>query len=364
MNSLTTLPKPSPALGISFYQKNFQDRISFSQAAFSNYKLFEKSPKKEIAPKYRPFKIDIEPVSRCNFACQMCVVSTWDKGKRSSDLAFEHFIQILENEPQVIEIKLQGLGEPLMMGDDLFRMIKFARDQHIWVRTTTNASLLHKNNYIDKILDSGICEIQISIDGASNDSFEAIRKGSKSKVVFENCVNLNKKANEIGWNCTKMWTVVQKDNINELELLVAKSAELGFKSQCFSIDLHGWGTSEWTSINEGLTVQKDELSFERLTKLIDIGRSKGIKVEFWQNSTKYSTSKPETLCPWPFERIMISADMRVTPCCMISNPDTLEIGTGYNSESWTSTTYQAFRQQHLSGNIPNECAMCYEKASK
>jgi MoaA/NifB/PqqE/SkfB family radical SAM enzyme len=358
MDALSSLPKPSPALGIEFYENNFKRRLDFSIEAKLNYHKYTTGNIKQSIPNYRPFKIDIEPNSRCNFACTMCVVSTWDKGKRSDDLTFDHFKLILKNEPQVTEIKLQGLGEPLMVGDAFFSMINLARSEHIWVRTTTNASLLHINNNFGKLIDSQVCEIQVSIDGASHQTLEKIRKGSKAKRVFENCIKLNEYAAHQNWNCTKMWTVVQKNNVSELEDLVLKASELGFKTQCFSIDLHGWGINEWQDINQNHTV--DDMSLERLEGLINMGNSKGVKVEFWQNSTKYSTSDQTKLCPWPFERTMISSDMRVTPCCMISNPDTLEIGTSYNKSSWTSVEYQNFRSAHLTGNIPSQCKMCYE----
>jgi MoaA/NifB/PqqE/SkfB family radical SAM enzyme len=358
MKILDSLPKPSPALGTKFYESNFEKRLNFSTAAKINYDLYKSSSRRQDTPRYKPIKIDIEPVSRCNFACTMCVVSTWDKGKRSNDLTFEDFKLILKNEPQITEIKLQGLGEPLMIGDSLFSMISLARKEYIWVRTTTNASLLHTNNNVKKLIDSKVCEIQVSIDGASSKTLEAIRKGSKANRVFDNCVKLNEYADNQDWNCTKMWTVVQKNNFLELEALVLKAAELGFKTQCFSIDLHGWGINEWQNINQNQTI--DNMSLERLTGLISLGNSNGVRVEFWQNATKYSTSDPTKLCPWPFERTMISSDFRVTPCCMISNPDTLEIGTSYSEESWNSVEYQSFRNAHLNGNIPKQCKMCYE----
>jgi pyrroloquinoline quinone biosynthesis protein E len=359
MKTINDLPKPTPALGLEYYENNFHRRLDYSFEAKANYDKFTNSNKRNLKPDYRPLKIDIEPVSRCNFACTMCVVSTWDKGKRSDDLTVEDFKTILTNEPQVTEIKLQGLGEPLMIGDSLFEMIRLARAEYIWMRTTTNASLLHRNNNIEKLIDSGICEIQVSIDGASENTLELIRKGSKAKRVFENCLKLNEFASSKNWNCTKMWTVVQKNNLLELENLVLKAYELGFKSQCFSVDLHGWGIDQWQVINQNNSVET--LSFERLNNLISLGQAHGIKVEFWQNSTKYSRSDKSKLCPWPFERTMISSDLRVTPCCMISNPDTLEIGKQYSESNWTSREYQEFRNSHLTGKIPPQCEMCYEK---
>jgi len=357
----TPLPSPTPALGQSFYEQNLNLRLEYSAAARDNYANYISSNRREILPSYRPIKLDVEPISRCNFKCTMCVVSTWEKGKRSDDLTLESFQSILQSEPQVVELKLQGLGEPLMLGEPLFEMINFARRQFIWVRTTTNASRLHINENYRKLIDSRICEVQVSIDGATEKTFEAIRNGSKAKRVFENCQILNSYAAGSGWNCTKMWTVVQSANVGELEALVDTAFNLGFTSQCFAIDLHGWGLEEWNEKNKRSESTMNSLSSQRLLNLVEYGQNKGIKVEFWQNSTKYSTSSPEKLCPWPFERTMISSDKRVTPCCMISNPDTFEIGKGYSSNIWASVEYQDFRTKHLNGDIPEACRMCYDE---
>jgi MoaA/NifB/PqqE/SkfB family radical SAM enzyme len=361
MRLTARLPLASPALGKDFYEEFREKRLAFSPEARLNFQKFTSSPKRNATPNYRPVKIDIEPASRCNFRCQMCVVSTWDKGKRSEDLTFGHFKRLIDSEPQVLEIKLQGLGEPLIVGDPLFEMIKYAVDQHIWVRTVTNGSLLHKNNNISKLIDSKICEIQVSIDGATENTMESIRKGSHAKKVFSNVTALNEKAREANHRCTKMWTVVQKDNIDEMEMLVQLASELGFTSQCFSLDMHGWGIGDWINLNNSRIASGPSLNEERLLNLIDLGNKLNVRVEFWSNSNKYSASSIESLCPWPFERYMVSSDMRVTPCCMISNPDVMEIGKGLSYESvWESSHFEKFRKSHLDGEIPKACKMCYE----
>jgi pyrroloquinoline quinone biosynthesis protein E len=101
---------------------------------------------------YLPIKLDIENISRCNFRCTMCVVSDWEKGKRGEDMSLEEFQRLIDEQYGLVEIKLQGIGEPTMQGDVFFEMIKYARARHIWVRTTTNASLLHVK---DKLPETG-----------------------------------------------------------------------------------------------------------------------------------------------------------------------------------------------------------------
>ena len=71
-------------------------------------------------------------------------------------------------------------------------MIQYARNQVIWVRTTTNASRLNHKEIYKKIIDSDTNEIQISIDGASKEVYEKIRVGGIFSKVKQNCYLINK----------------------------------------------------------------------------------------------------------------------------------------------------------------------------
>ena len=86
-----------------------------------------------------------------------------------------------------------------------------------------------------------------------------------------------------------------------------------------------------------------------------------VKVRFWDVSDKFDTKSPETLCPWPFERAVVTSDLRTVPCCMIGSPDSYELGKGKPfAETWQSDEYAAFRQAHLSGRVPDVCKGCYK----
>ena len=127
---------------------------------------------------YYPIKLDIENVSRCNFRCTMCAFSDWHKGQRAADLSLEAFRRLIDEQVGLVEIKLQGLREPTMQRDDYFAMIRYAREKHIRVPITTNASLLHLKDNYRKMIDADVNELQISVDGASKQVYEGIRRGA------------------------------------------------------------------------------------------------------------------------------------------------------------------------------------------
>lgn len=358
---IRNLPAPEPAIGIEEYHRQREQALERCPRRRANFEKYLAAKRSQVDVDYLPIKLDIENVSRCNFRCTMCVVSDWHKGTRGPDMGVDDFKTLINEQYGLVEIKLQGIGEPLMQGDDFFEMIRYARSKDIWVRTTTNASLLHiKDNY-KKLIDANPCEVQISVDGATEDVFQAIRRGSQASRVFDNCRLINAYCDEVGYHPTKMWTVVQESNQHQLEALVTLAHDLGFKSMAFSLNLTDWGMEEWGEKNNNVSVQ-DTLDPDYLYSLIGMGEDLGVQVRFWSVNEKYSTESVEQLCPWPFERAYMSSDNRVVPCCYIGNPDVYEFKKNSDSFSdvWYGDDFKNFRQAHIDGNIPSVCKGCYK----
>lgn len=361
---VNSLPLPEPAAGIVAYKAELTACLSLDERKHENYRLYLESNRRSAKVDYLPVKLDIENVSRCNFACTMCAVSLWNKRQRARDMCLHEFKELIDEQYGLVEIKLNGLGEALMQGDDYFDMIRYARERRIWVRMTTNASLLNvAKNYGDpnykKLIDSGVNEIDISIDGADKATFEQIRVGGKFRIVTRNCKLLNDYAASVGRPSAKMWTLVQRANSKSLYSHVELAAQLGFKHLVFSLSMHGWGDDALAARNEREQAFPTE---GYLYGLVQLGETLGVSVRFWTVADKFETTSPEKLCPWPFERAVVTSDLRTVPCCMIGSPDAYEIGRGSGkgfTALWQGEEYEAFRQLHLDGAIPNVCKGCY-----
>ena len=245
LENLHKLPGPTPTPNIVAYKVEQYISIFRSLKKLKNYIKYLNHSRRGVEANYYPIKLDIENVSRCNFRCGTCQVSEWPRGKRAADMNYRAFCRIIDEQIGLLEIKLQGMGEPTMQGDDFFKMIRYARSKNIWVRTVTNASLLHLRDNYASLINSGVNEIQISIDAADKKTFEGIRPGSNFEQIKQNCKLINSYAKERNLLRTKMWTVVQQKNIRKLKPLVTFAAELGFKRQVFSLGLVNWGQDAW-----------------------------------------------------------------------------------------------------------------------
>jgi pyrroloquinoline quinone biosynthesis protein E len=360
---LLSLPRPQPSAGLAFYNSEREAALTLDPRKKANYEKYQASSRRTANVDYLPIKLDVENVSRCNFACKMCVVATWPKRQRSTDMSFESFKALIDDQYGLVEIKLNGLGEPTLQGDTFFEMIKYARSKRIWVRITTNSSLLHLNSNYKKLIDSDVCEIDISVDGHTKEVFEGIRVGSHFETVVKNCKTLNEYARSQGRHRTKMWTLVQQDNYLNLEHHVRLAAELGFKHAVFSLNLHGWGSDTLLEKNKKVTVDR-LMTVERIESLMALAREVGITLTFWNVNSKFDTDTPANLCPWPFERAVVASDSKIVPCCMVADPNAFHFARDQAdttvSQIWNSDEYRDFRTAHLKGDIPAICKGCYK----
>ena len=362
---LATLPKPQPSGGQDNYDSIIQKRLNASPFCAENYRRFKQTNNHAAEINYLPVRLDIENVSRCNFACSMCQVSLWDKGVRANDMSFDTFCSLIDDLPSLVEIKIQGFGEPLLAAYTFFEMIKYARNQLLWVRSTINGSLLHVNNNVSKIIDSDINEVTISLDGATKATFESIRHKSNFDQVVRNSELIASELIKRGSShILKFNTTLQSLNFHEQRSLIDLVSSIGGSNLTFTYSISEFGDPEWHKRNDSKEMSLF-LDYNECVDLVSYATSKGVNLTFWAGLDKYNASKGD-ICPWPFSRLYISSDARLVPCCIIGNPDTYEFNSDRTDtlgnqvkDLWNSSTMKQFREAHINNDIPDVCKYCY-----
>lgn len=304
---------------------------------------------------FLPFALDIEPTTYCNFRCAMCHVSDAEFVHRH--MPFSLFKQIIDGNPQLLKIHLQGMGEPLLC-PDFFNMAEYARKQGILIQTTTNGSMLTGEN-ASGIADLGFSSVGISIDGATAESFEAIRANSRFQKVIEGAERMTTAArrSRLG-TLVRAWTVFQQGNRREAVEIVNLCKKIGFHSLTFQVFLSDWGKKEWSNKNSNKSIE-GYLQDPNLAAALRKGKEIGLPVGVFTGNM-YSTKKP---CLWPWYSAYIAAGGEVVPCCILGDPAVMNFGTisadrGF-AQIWNSDEYASFRQCHSEGAIPGFCRQCY-----
>lgn len=121
--------------------------------------------------------IQIEPTTRCNFTCAFCS----GRHMEQLDLDFDTYKAVIDQIDGIKYIELQGEGEPFLH-TEIYDMIRYAKNKNIQISSITNGSLFNPAN-IEKILDSGLNCLNISIESPDKDEFKKIRGGNLDKIT-------------------------------------------------------------------------------------------------------------------------------------------------------------------------------------
>ena len=138
----------------------------------------------DVIPLATPFTILIDPTNACNFRCTFC--PTGDKqllkkvGRPIGLMSFDLFQKIIDDldgfEHKLKKLQLYKDGEPLL-NKKLPNMIAYAKSRGVaeLIETTTNGSLITPE-IANKIIDSGLDRIRISVEHVSNSGYREITK--------------------------------------------------------------------------------------------------------------------------------------------------------------------------------------------
>lgn len=149
-------------------------------------KRFLKSYRVAMKSMFSPPVVALELTSRCNANCSMC----WRKEvKRAhTDMDFDVFQKIVcdAGESGVRKYQLSFFGESTLY-KELPEAIKFIKTSFpdAWITVNTNAADLDRE-LGERIVDSGLDQISISIDGNNAREYEEIRRGLKYDVLEAN----------------------------------------------------------------------------------------------------------------------------------------------------------------------------------
>ena len=317
--------------------------------------------------------MQLEVTGSCNLSCQMCLVAYRPRLGRSARLSVATVRQILDDLPSVRRVTLQGLGEPLLAAD-LEAIIDEVVQRGIEVGFNTNGTLLTAGRSAG-LVAAGVGWIHVSVDGAVDETFSAIRVGAHLDTVITNLRGLVAARTAAG--TSKPWiqlnTVVMRANRHELASLVRLAADVGVDrvwvqnlSHDFSdVDADpGFVTiRRWTE-RQQLTPDEVAAAIESASLL---AAQLGVDLRLPGDGDGDATlGRParrvgEPGCDWPWRSAYVNHDGTVQACCMLMGRDRGVMGTldeAPISVHWRGTRYTELRTALLADDPPPMCRGC------
>jgi len=295
-----------------------------------------------------PVKLTIDPCNFCNLKCLLCPVGTGSKGRKQSIMKFNTFKKIMDECGQHLwEIDLFNWGEPLL-NKDIFKMIEYARKMRVDVKLSTNLNFFN-DDICTNLIKSGLNNLIVSLDGASQESIEKYQKGSNFQSVIENIKKiihmrekLKSKTPFIQWRY-----LVNKYNENEIE----KAKELSNNLKIDRLELSAFRCDMGKELLLNSKAQYENVKPWLPTK----------EYLSMYDYTRQERKKIKDICRSLWFESVVQPDGSISPCCRIWH-EKFDFGNILNASFksiWNSEKYQNARRISRGGDISINGHICY-----
>lgn len=358
-----------------------------------------------------PEKLMIETTTRCNLRCKQCarLVNKY----ALADMAMDTFARLRPLFPHVKEAALYGHGETFLH-KQFFFMLAELKKHGIFVYVTSNGTLITPD-VAERLVELQLDRLSISLDAATPELFNEIRRGADFQAVLQNIQTLNLIKKRIRRDDKPILSIMycaMKHNIQELPKLMHLADQLNMLHGVAMINIveydettgeeilrypelaeryvnEAYRLAQKLAIPLGIptifdnvvhpvqlsireriyrTYREFQRSFDKVSlfklkfarlrdRILKTGTQTSVLPEQSTSSTESGSTIRVKNCrdPWEFMFINVHGEVRV--CCAsdrimgnVHDNDILSI--------WNGKTYQAFREQVLTPDPPEECLRC------
>lgn len=315
---------------------------------------------------YRPLFVKIKLTWRCNLRCVMCNV--W-RQKRTSLLNLPVMTILAEELASLGTEKVHLTGGEVLLHPEIFEIIAALSQRGMKVNLTSNGTLIDPE-VAAHLVESGVQNVSLSLDGATPAVHDAVRGKGNWKRTLRGLRNLRRAARHAHRKLhIRVNTVISRMNYLDLVELPALVRQAGAdRLTLIPVDDQG----------EKLHLNKDRILEynQRIAPILaehafEMGLISDIKEAYpfgitpqeleWSKTGGYAVGLYETQpCYIPWLHAMIAPQGQVYPCCMLRSLPPLGnfIQAGSFRQVWEGSLYKEFRNEMLDGNHPALCQAC------
>ena len=136
-----------------------------------------------------PISLSVEPTTSCNLRCPECPSGLRSFTRPTGRLPIDLYRDVIDElGDTLVYLLLYFQGEPYLHPQFL-ELVQYAAQKNIYTATSTNAHFL-SDEAARQTVTSGLDRLIISIDGATQETYEAYRIGGKLTKVLEGAANI------------------------------------------------------------------------------------------------------------------------------------------------------------------------------
>jgi MoaA/NifB/PqqE/SkfB family radical SAM enzyme len=203
---------------------------------FCNYLAFVKQRMRRAHVDYLPPTLVTETGARCLLRCPGCVSGSGDDGARSLAplTSLDTFKALIDQTyERCFQVAFFTHGEPLL-NEAVLAASEYARGKGLW--TFMHSNLMPKVSDLgERLVNAGLCNLVVSIDGATQEVYELYRRGGQLELVLARLSEIadlkRKRRSQYPWITAKF--IVFEHNWHEIELFGKRALEAGADEAVF-----------------------------------------------------------------------------------------------------------------------------------
>ena len=136
-----------------------------------------------------PVTVSIEPTTACNLRCPECPSGLRSFNRNTGNLKEDFFRRLTDElHRDLFYLIFYFQGEPYI-NPNFLDMVRHAHKRRIFTITSTNGHFLNDEN-ARRTVESGLDRLIISVDGATQETYEQYRVGGKLEQVLQGARNV------------------------------------------------------------------------------------------------------------------------------------------------------------------------------
>lgn len=308
----------------------------------------------------RPTHYDIAVSKVCNIKCPFCPRQTFPADVIQSGFMKEnHFAPVVPHLEVSQRTGLYGLGEPFL-NKNFFDFLKAAKERGSYCMTSTHGMSL-TSEMIDRVLESGLDELCVSMDGATPRTFNFLRAGADFHTVVRNVTELLRRRKERNLRRPRVHIAcaISKYNVWQLGRMVRLAHRMGADKIAFSNLVLDHPEHAHASI-VGTRVFRWNLGrAQRLAAKIGIECVYFFQMPFpWmEQPTPAPTPGLRYGCPSAWRQLIIERDGNIKPCCYLD----MSLGNTADkplAEQFNGKAAMGLRRTFTTGKYIDKCKGC------
>lgn len=311
---------------LSFFREYFPYTLNLRK--MSNYRKAEQEYRNnKIFLKSRPYYYFVDIGNICNLRCPLCPTGTHSDKRKRKFMNFPTYQRVLNKiKPYAVEVRLFNWGEPFL-NKDLFKIIGFTKKNKIYVTLSSNFNII-TDKMIYNIVKYKTDKIVISLDGATQKSYSAYRRGGNFHKVLNNIRKLvSYKKKYRSKNPKIVWQfLINKKNIKDLKKAKKLAKQLGVELCLGKLTL-----------NQQIIRKNEKIDRNLVKEWIPKKLQKDIR------NYRFIAARP---CKFLYDTMVINPEGTVSPCCALfdSTTDFGEILNSNLENIWNNKKFVSARE--------------------